>query len=208
MTISFENDNVIIVYALQKIISYATDNQCIFLAQSVWWVSSIIELQQGLIVHINNLQIRSEIHSQEGGISLARKAPPQARERSHSVYTNVHQRELSETPRDIQEDPRSSIISDNIHPNGMIQVNTTHNASDQEDIESVPERLPQMVESTEKFIWRSRKERTAFNKPKRIDALSHTRSGKVIAKPLSKKQRNYLQSISKDTICAYLADRK
>jgi len=56
MTISFENDNDIIVYALEKIISYARELQYIFLAQSVWWISSIIRLQQGLVVYINNLK--------------------------------------------------------------------------------------------------------------------------------------------------------
>jgi len=54
MTITFENDNNVIVYALGKIISYARNNQFIFLAQSVWWISSIIGLQQGLIIRIDN----------------------------------------------------------------------------------------------------------------------------------------------------------
>jgi hypothetical protein len=61
MTITFESDKDVIVYALEKIISYARDNQYIFLAQSVWWISSIIGLQQGLILHIDNLMIRSEV---------------------------------------------------------------------------------------------------------------------------------------------------
>jgi len=63
MPITFENDNDVIVYALEKIISYARDNQYVFLAQSIWWISSILELQQGLIVHIDNLRIRSEVPS-------------------------------------------------------------------------------------------------------------------------------------------------
>jgi len=208
MTSTFENDNVVIVYTLEKIISCAKDSQYIFLAQSVWWISSMIGLQQGLIIHINNLPIRSEIRSQGGGISLAREAPPQARERCPSGDVNVHGREVSVIPWDIQEDPRSSIASDNIHPDRIFQVNTTHNASDLEDIDLEPEQLPQIGESAEQFIWRFWKERKAFNKQKRIDALSRTRSGKVIAKPLSKKQRNYLQPISKNTISAYWADRK
>jgi len=54
MTIIFESDNDVIVYTLEKIISYARENQYIFLAQSVWWISSVIGLQQGLIVHIDN----------------------------------------------------------------------------------------------------------------------------------------------------------
>jgi hypothetical protein len=61
MTITFESDKDVIVYALEKIISYARDNQYIFLAQSVWWISSIIGLQEGLIIHIDNLKIQSNI---------------------------------------------------------------------------------------------------------------------------------------------------
>jgi hypothetical protein len=61
MTITFESDKDVIVYALEKIISYARDNQYIFLAQSVWWISSILGLQQGLIIHIDNLKVRSDI---------------------------------------------------------------------------------------------------------------------------------------------------
>jgi hypothetical protein len=60
MTITFENDNDIIVYPLERIISYARDNQYIFLVQSIWWISSIIGLQQGLIIHIDNLRNHSD----------------------------------------------------------------------------------------------------------------------------------------------------
>jgi len=58
MTISFENDNDIIKYGLMKIISYSRSNQWIFLAQSVWWISSLIGLQIGSVIHIDNLQSR------------------------------------------------------------------------------------------------------------------------------------------------------
>jgi hypothetical protein len=61
MILTFENDNDIIVYALEKITSYARENQFIFLAQSIWWISLIIGLQQGLVIHIDNLKIRSNI---------------------------------------------------------------------------------------------------------------------------------------------------
>jgi hypothetical protein len=61
MTIIFESDNDVIIYALEKIISFARNNQYIFLAQSVWWISSIIGLQEGLVIHIDNLKARSEV---------------------------------------------------------------------------------------------------------------------------------------------------
>jgi hypothetical protein len=62
MTITFESDQDVIVYALEKIISHARENSYIFLAQSIWWISSIIGLQEGLIIHIDNLKAREEVH--------------------------------------------------------------------------------------------------------------------------------------------------
>jgi len=63
MTISIESENDVIVYALEKIIAFARSNQYIFLAQSLWWISSVIELQTELVNHIDNLKIRSELVS-------------------------------------------------------------------------------------------------------------------------------------------------
>jgi len=57
MTITFENDSDVIVYALEKIISYARKSQQIFVAQCVWWLASVIGLELGLIAHIDNIQL-------------------------------------------------------------------------------------------------------------------------------------------------------
>jgi len=59
MTITFKNDNDIIVYALKKIISVARTNQYIILAQSIWLIAPMIGLQKQLFIHINNLQLRA-----------------------------------------------------------------------------------------------------------------------------------------------------
>jgi hypothetical protein len=58
MTITFENNNDVIVYALEKVIAYARRIQQIFAAQCVWWLASVIGLKQRLIVHIDNLRTR------------------------------------------------------------------------------------------------------------------------------------------------------
>jgi len=63
MTIFFENDRDIIVYALEKIIAFAKSNQYIILAQSVWWIFSVIGLQAGLVNYVDNLRTRSAIVS-------------------------------------------------------------------------------------------------------------------------------------------------
>jgi len=60
MTITFENESDVIVYALEKIICYARKNQYIVVAQSVWWIASVIGLSDGLTTHMDNLRIRSE----------------------------------------------------------------------------------------------------------------------------------------------------
>jgi len=98
MTITFGNDNDVIVYAFKKIISLATNNHYIFLAQSIWWILSLIGLQQGLVIDIDNLKERSEI--------ILREAVPQAKNTDHDIDTNHYQTTVLVTPRDIQEDSR------------------------------------------------------------------------------------------------------
>jgi hypothetical protein len=65
MTITFEIDNNVILYALERIVSYARNNQYMCLAQSIWWISSTIRLQEGLVIHIDNLTVRSNIKELE-----------------------------------------------------------------------------------------------------------------------------------------------
>jgi hypothetical protein len=67
MTITFESDKDVIVYAFEKIISYARQHQYIVLAQSVWWISSIIGLQTELVIFIDNLKVRRDIGNPEVG---------------------------------------------------------------------------------------------------------------------------------------------
>jgi hypothetical protein len=52
---TFENNNGIIIQGLEMVIGYARDNQDVFLAQSVWWIASIVGLRQGLRTHIDTL---------------------------------------------------------------------------------------------------------------------------------------------------------
>jgi len=62
MTVSCENDNNVIVYALEKIIDYTRKNQYIFVVQRVCWIASSFGLSEGLVMHIDNLRIRSEVY--------------------------------------------------------------------------------------------------------------------------------------------------
>jgi hypothetical protein len=73
MTITFESDKDIIVYALEKIISYTRNNQYIFLVQCIWWISSTIGLQEALVIYIDNLNVQETIGKPELGTE---SAPP------------------------------------------------------------------------------------------------------------------------------------
>jgi hypothetical protein len=61
MTITFTNDSDVIVYTFKKVLSYARRNQQIIVAQRIWWLASIIGLDRGLIIPIDNLHLREEI---------------------------------------------------------------------------------------------------------------------------------------------------
>ena len=213
MTITFESDNDIIVYALEKIIAYARRTQQIFVAQCVWWLASIIGLDKGLIIYIDNLQERSNISTRGSVDNL-----PKDSDEQDEYQPDRHERddrqsqEVSAIPRDLQEDSRSNITLGKIHPDRVSQVCSVP-SDDSEFKPGSPkfDRQSQVVKETKKFLNQSNKERKRFNKQKLKDQLSRTRSGKVIAKPakaLNNKQWRYLQSIPKDTITEYVANWK
>ena len=55
MILNFKNDSEVIIYALEKIISFARQNQYFFVASCVWWIASVTGLDSGLRKHIDNL---------------------------------------------------------------------------------------------------------------------------------------------------------
>jgi len=187
MTITFENKNDIIVYASEKIISYARKNQYIFVAQSIWWIASVSGLTEGLVTHIDNLRMQSEAHQ----ASLA-------------VKQSSSKKELVIVPQDHRNiDTEGS----RMHPERIPQIDNT--ISDNHEVEiSEPEseRATLIIQSAKRFIGQSRKERQALKRKPCV--LSRMRSGKIPVKPLTKKQRNQLQAISKDTLAMYLETRK
>jgi hypothetical protein len=116
MTITFETNSDVIVYALEKIIAFAKENKYLFVANCAWWLAAVTGLDNGLINYIDNLYERSQIeHQNSQGISF---------------------REISSTPRDIarssSEDPGLRIIeeeilatraSDTQQPKGNLRIN-------------------------------------------------------------------------------------
>jgi hypothetical protein len=61
MTITFETDSDVIVQALEKRISFAKENQYLFVANCAWWLAGIIGLDSGLTTFINNLEIWNRV---------------------------------------------------------------------------------------------------------------------------------------------------
>jgi len=173
MTITFENENDIIVYALEKIICYARKHQNIFIAQSVWWIASVIGLADGLTLHIDNLRIHSEANQ------------PLSKDQFNIDTEGVR-----------------------VHPDRISQIDNK-DSEDNIEAENSPdglERATNIIQDAKRFIGQSRKERKAWKQKPCV--LSRTRSGKIPVKPLTKKQRNRLQEIPKDTISAYLSGRE
>jgi hypothetical protein len=64
MTVTFENDNDVIVYALEKVISYARRTQQIIVAQCVWWVAAIIGLEEALVNHVDKLHGQTTVREE------------------------------------------------------------------------------------------------------------------------------------------------
>jgi hypothetical protein len=61
MTITFENENDVMIYGLEKVVSHTRRTQQIVVAQCVWWLASIIGLDRGLVNYIDNIQSRIEV---------------------------------------------------------------------------------------------------------------------------------------------------
>jgi len=135
MTITFENYNDVIVNALEKIISHARWTQQIFVAQGVWWLASILGLQQGLISYIDTPHVRKDILSQSRS-SKDRQEGPERDQLPQQVHPDrvpqiVCERSVATVPRDLTEDQRldlipnsaEQVIQDSFRDRGSVQRN-------------------------------------------------------------------------------------
>jgi polynucleotide 5'-kinase involved in rRNA processing len=61
MMITLENDKDVIVYAVEKLVSFAKENQYLFVANCAWWIDGIIGLDSGLTIIIDNLESRRRV---------------------------------------------------------------------------------------------------------------------------------------------------
>jgi hypothetical protein len=110
LTITFENDNDVIVYAFEKIISYARKTQQIFVAQCVWWLASIVGLESRVVNYIDILRKQEEVLSQDQLSEEVHRVPGQYQYRQQIRPDQLPQvsrgEAVSTVPRDLTEDQR------------------------------------------------------------------------------------------------------
>jgi hypothetical protein len=170
-----------------------------FLAQSISWIASIIGLHQELVIQIDNRKKQSE--------ATLRGSTPQAKATINQHDKSQQGEEKSATPHNIQGNSRLHNQLGHIRPYRISQTQSTiHNISDLQISDSSIDQSSHINTQAELFIQKSRKDGKRLTS--RNDPLSCTRSGKLLAKPLSKKQRNYLLSTPKATISHYLENRE
>jgi hypothetical protein len=196
MTITFENDNDVIIYALEMVFIYARRTEQIFVAQCVWLLASIICLEQGFVIQFDTAKQISENTNMGSG-----------RPTSDLGNSVKYEGRVSPTPWDYQEDPRLGPKENRVHLERRNQVDYTNLDIRDLDLNATDKDLnKKVIESTKVFLAQSRKQKQAFKW--KTDQLSRTRCGKIQVKPLTAGQRKYIQCIPKDTISDYLVDRK
>jgi len=144
MTITFDNESDVIVYALEKIIGYARKHQYIFVAQSVWWIASVIGLQDGLAIHIDNLRVRFEIS----------KVPSE-------VEQPASGKELATLPEHLPVAAEGSTF----HPDRIRQIGNTVDVDyEEEDNKPESDRAGLVIKRAKKYIAQSEKARKALGR--------------------------------------------
>jgi hypothetical protein len=154
MTITFENDNDVIAYALEKIIAYARRTQQLFVAQCVWWLASVIGLELGLVAHIDNLRVR------EGLVPGEPKEPLRD----------------SEQRPERQESAKSDLQAANVHPDRVSQVTYTREVSATPRDLAEDQRLDQLLDKAELYITESVQARNTLSQRNRVNPLPQTKA--------------------------------
>jgi hypothetical protein len=115
MTIIFNNDSDVIVYALEIIVSFARQNQYLLVVNYVWWLAGIIGLDFRLTIYIDNLDNRRQITQRQISTS-----PPDIA-RSVSVESEHLNRDIQRLRIMDQRPPSDLTKSSRLHPKEGIQ---------------------------------------------------------------------------------------
>jgi hypothetical protein len=106
MTVTFENDNDVIIYALEKIIYHVRRTQQIFVAQCVWWLASIIGLEEALVDYIDKLHGRTTVQKEHTTKEVSYPEVRITPKLQDSRIQPDNPTSISPVPRYIQEDIR------------------------------------------------------------------------------------------------------
>jgi hypothetical protein len=122
MTLTFESENDVIVYALERIIPYAKQTQQIFGAHCIWWLASIIGLEQGSIDYIDNIEKR------ESAVTLGESSgivhPDRAQQIELEKAVSPTLKDLTENQRlDLVLEEAEQVIQDSIRDRSAVQRN-------------------------------------------------------------------------------------
>jgi hypothetical protein len=134
---------------------------------------------------------------------MLRGATPRAQDTINQPDKSQQGEEKSATPHIIWGDSRLHKELGHIRPDRISHAKSTmHNISDLRLSNSSINQSSRIIKKAQSLIQKSQKDWKRLTNQN--DLLSRTRSGMILAKPLSKKQRNDLQSIPKATISHYL----
>jgi len=166
MTITFKNDNDVIVYALECVIAYARRTQQIFVAHCVWWLASILGLEQELVSHIDRIQ-------GPGNTALPKQ----------------RSREVSPTPRDLVNEQHDNQVFNNTENHTtkevrdpVIQIPPGNHCS--VVLESREDRQDQILNECEEYLRDSKRLREIAA----LKATGRTLTGLVNPTTISKKR--------------------
>jgi hypothetical protein len=173
MTVTFENDKEVIVYALEKIIAYARQTQQVFVAHCIWWIASVIGLESGLISHIDNLHYRTVIGVQHG--SEPGKDPASTRAESTIPRDIQEGSSLGQASKSIEGNPSQDESSPQVHPDRLEQIFGVRAVSAVPRDLTEDQRLDRILGSAERVIQESLRDRGA-SQQNRVNPLPTTKT--------------------------------
>jgi hypothetical protein len=95
ITMTFDNDSGVIIYALEMIIEFARTNQYLFVSNCVWGLAGVTGLDNVLTIHIDNLRKCEIVATSESCSGIVHP---------DRVQLINSERAVSPIPRDITED--------------------------------------------------------------------------------------------------------
>jgi len=190
---------------LEKVISFARDNQYIFLAQSVWWISSILGIQEGLIIHINNLKKRHQ-KSDSSTKNSDSDCSDSGHESISTTETDIHDPIIDncEFLLEQSKQERKAVSRFNRQASGVVKKKPIKTFRTQtEGIDGNELQCRKAAGECQCCAWPQDRK----GSHKTLDCFQWKRLEKGTA-PLTMKQENRLRAIPKDTLATYPEARK